>query len=105
MHEEGDKFRPIWDGRYLNEFIKLPNCKYETLRNLQYMVEPGVRAIQFDLKSGYHAVSLAKEVREYFCFQVQDKFYCFNVLPFGLNIAPLVFIMLTKHLIKLLRTK
>ena len=69
------------------------------------MFIPGSRAIQFDLKSGYHAISLAKEVRKYFAFQVLDKTYVFNVLPFGLNIAPLIFVMLTRHLVKLLRTR
>ncbi len=39
------------------------------------MVEPGVKGVQFDLKSGYHAVSLASEIRKYFCFEVQGKFY------------------------------
>ncbi len=39
MHEEKTKFRPIWDGRYINNFVSVPGVKYETLRDLSLMYE------------------------------------------------------------------
>jgi hypothetical protein len=104
MHEESNKFRPIWDGRYINSYISVPGVKYETLRDISLMYEPSMQCIAFDLKSGYHAVSLAEECRKYFCFCVDGEYYSFNVLPFGLNVAPLIFVLLTRHLVQLLRT-
>lgn len=68
MHEEKDKYRPIWDGRFINKFISVPGVKYETLRDLGLMLEKDMQCISFDLKSGYHAVNLAEESRCYFCF-------------------------------------
>lgn len=68
MHAESDKYRPIWDGRFINKFINVPGVKYETLRDVGLMYEEDMQSIAFDLKSGYHAVSLAEESRKYFCF-------------------------------------
>ena len=63
MHEEENKFRPIWDGRFINQFIHVPGVKYETLRDISLMYESDMSSVAFDLKSGYHAVSLATECR------------------------------------------
>jgi hypothetical protein len=49
--------------------------KYETLRDLSLMFEPGMKSIAFDLKSGYHAILLAPEIRKYFCFTMDGQFY------------------------------
>lgn len=75
MHAETDKYRPIWDGRYLNQYIHVPGVKYETLRDVSLMYEEDMRSISFDLKSGYHAVSLAEECRHYFGFTIDNEYF------------------------------
>ena len=75
MHEEPDKIRPIWDGRYINKFINVPNVKYDTLRDVSLMFEDGMKSVAFDLQSGYHAISLAEETRKYFCFNINGEYF------------------------------
>ena len=77
----------------------MPGVKYETLRDIGLMFERNMTSLAFDLKSGYHAISLASESRQYFSFEVDGTYYQFNVLPFGLNIAPLIFVLVTRHLV------
>lgn len=42
MHAEADKYRPIWDGRFINKYINVPGVKYETLRDVGLMYEEGM---------------------------------------------------------------
>jgi hypothetical protein len=101
--EQNDKFRPIFDGREINKYINVPNVTYDQLRDVGLMFEDGLTSIAFDLLSGFHAVSLAEEVRPYFGIVIENQYYCFNILPFRLCTAPLVFTLFTRHLVKLLR--
>ena len=70
LKKEATKFRPIWDGRYVNQYITVPRIKYETLRDVRLMVSRGCKTIAFDLERGYHAISIAPEWRKYFTFEV-----------------------------------
>ena len=68
MRKEPTKYRPIFDGRYLNSYVNVPTMKYEALRDLGLMCEAGMKSVAFDLKDGYHAINLAPEIRKYVCF-------------------------------------
>ena len=52
----------------MNSFIEVPRLKYETLRDVRLMLSEGCKSVAFDLKSGYHAISIEPESRKYFCF-------------------------------------
>lgn len=73
--------------------------KYEALYDLGLMCEAGMKSLAFDLKGGYHTINLAPEIRKYVCFQVGGVYYHCKVLPFGMNIVPLVFVMVVRHLV------
>lgn len=75
MRQEKEKYRPIFDGRYINKYINCPKLKYETLKDIGLCREAGMKSLAFDLQSGYHAISLAPEIRKYFCFTINNVFY------------------------------
>ena len=60
----------------------------------------------FDLKSGYHHIDIAHEHQTFLGFSwrssdsVNEVFYVFTVLPFGLSSAPYVFTKVLKPLEK-----
>ena len=56
--------------------------------------------MNFDLKSYYHHVDIAKEHWKYLGFSWQSRFYVFTVLPFGLSSACYTFTKLVCPLVK-----
>ncbi len=65
---------------------------------------------KFDLKSGYHHVDIFPGHRKYLGFSWTFKngvqrFFEFNVLPFGLSTAPYIFTKLLRPLVKLWRSR
>jgi hypothetical protein len=65
---------------------------------------------KFDLKSGYHHVDIFPAHRKYLGFSWTFKngvqrFFQFNVLPFGLSTAPYIFTKLLRPLVKLWRSR
>lgn len=57
-----------------------------------------------DLKDAYFLVRIHDDYKKYLRFQFCEKLYEFNVMPFGLNVAPYVFTKLMKPVAGLLRS-
>ena len=100
MGPEGIKKRLIWNGRYVNSFLRPRKFRYESLQWVRDLAFRGDRAWSFDLTSGYYHVELAKWCHTYVAFEWEGRYYCFAVLPFGLAIACYVFSTLTGELTK-----
>ncbi|XP_045446325.1 uncharacterized protein LOC123654470 [Melitaea cinxia] len=58
-----------------------------------------------DLKEAYFLVPIAKSCRKYLCFAFDGKIYHFNVLPYGLSVAPRIFTKIMKEVMNHLRSK
>ena len=52
-----------------------------------------------DLSKGYYQIPVAPHVRKFLAFSTQDGHYEFNVLPFGLNVAPGIFSRMMRKLL------
>jgi len=108
--QSSGKKRLILDLRIVNKCIYKQKFKFEDHKKaLEYFVQGGY-ATKFDLKSGYHHVDIFPEHRQYlgFCWTFQDgveRFFMFNVLPFGLSTAPYMFTKLLRPLVKLWRCR
>ena len=50
----GDKKRLVLNLRYLNQFLRKDQFKYEDLKTAMQIFKPGDFMFKFDLKSGYH---------------------------------------------------
>ena len=63
----------------------------------------------FDLKSGYHHIDIYPEYCKYLSFAWEfgsgSRYFSFQVLPFGLNSAPLIFTKCLRPLVKYWRNK
>ena len=79
-------------SRKLNQVIKAPKFKIESTREALQVVNSRDWAFVFDLKSAYHQVPLHPDYHKYFGFKVERddgsvQYYCYVVMPFGLNDA------------------
>ena len=56
------------DLRRLNASCVPHRCRYETLRVLSRLARKGDWMVSFDLKDGYHCISLHPDSRRFFTF-------------------------------------
>ena len=89
--KKNKKLRLIVDLRPLNEHIKVPYFRQETIDTVCELVEFDDHFVSIDLKNGFHHIPVNSEFRKYLGFEWKGKYYIFNVLPFGLNISPYFF--------------
>ena len=64
---------------------------------------------KFDLKSGYHHIEMHNSYKTFlgfqWCYKGKNRFFVFNVLPFGLNVAGVIFTKVLKTLLKKWRSQ
>ena len=95
--------RPILDLSPMNRFLKKKHFKMEDLRKVAKCIFPGLWAVKLDLKDAYMHLRLALHVIQFFAFALGDRLFAFQVLPFGLTIAPWAFTRVLKPVKKSLR--
>ena len=93
---EPTKPRAIWDGRYLNEFIKDIPFSMDSAAKVAEIAWKGAYMFKLDHKNGFFHVTLAKESRKYFGIHWQGEFYVLCVLPFGWKSSPYIYHTLTE---------
>lgn len=99
------KKRFILNLKELNKFITAPHFKLEDYRTAMRLISKDAYMCSIDLKDAYFSVSIHDDYKKYLRFLWQGKLYGFQVLPFGLNIAPYIFTKLMRPVIQYLRIK
>lgn len=98
------KERLILDLRHINKHVLKRKVKFEGQKEALDFCQKGNLMFKFDLKSGYHHVSINKEYQTYLGFSWVEngvhKYFVFTVLPFGISIAPWLFTKLLRPLVK-----
>ena len=107
--KKNGKLRLILDLRFLNLFLADQHFALEDLRVIPGLFAPGCFFFTFDLKSGYHHISVASEHRKYLGFSWNmagsTQYFVFAALPFGLKSAPFVFTKVLRPLVARWRNK
>ena len=102
---EGHKLRLVLDLRHVNKYLEHHSFKYENLKTLEKMFEQGFYFSCFDLKNGYHHISINPEHWKYLGFSWTYetgliRYFVFVVMAFGLSPASYVFTKVCRPLIK-----
>ena len=97
--------RVILDLSALNKFIVCPHFKMTSVEQVRRIIPQGSWMVSLDLKDAYLHVPVARAFRKFLGFRIGSRAYQFKSLPFGLNIAPLVFTKLTRMVQQELRLK
>ena len=100
----GKKLRLVLDLRHVNKFLQTFKFRYENLKTLVKIFEPGFFFATFDLKNGYHHIAIHHTDTKYLGFAWESngrtRYYEFVVLPFGLAPASYIFTKMLRPLIK-----
>ena len=82
------KLWPCLDLRPLNRFLEPPRFRLEGLPVVRELITKGDWTCSIDLSNAYWHVPLSCRVKRWFHFCWLGKTYQFDVLPFGVSIAP-----------------
>lgn len=96
-------WRLIVDLRRLNKSCVPYRCRFETLRVLGRLASRGDWMFSFDLKDGFHCISIDPAYRSFFTFSLDGEFYQAAALPMGWRNSPFVFTKVMRPLVAHLR--
>lgn len=99
------KRRVILDISLLNKSIVCPKFKMTTIRQVRQVLPRGCWTASVDLKDAYWHVPVHRSFQKFLGFSIEGQRYRFRVLPFGLNVAPLIFTRVSRVILKILRLK
>lgn len=103
--KKNGKLRLIHDLRFLNSRLRRPpRFKLEDLSTVAEQLKEGDQMMTFDLEQGYYHIEINERYRKYMGFEWEGQFYVWNVLPFGLSTAPLVFTKVLRPVAQHLRS-
>lgn len=97
--------RFILNLKKLNRFIPTPHFKIEDYRTAIRLMSKDTYMCTIDLKDAYFSISIHNDSTKYLRFEWLNKIFEFQVLPFGLNIAPYVFTKLMRPVMQYLRNQ
>ena len=89
--------RPIIDLSRLNKFIKAPHFTMTNHNTLRGLITEAAWGASLDLQDAYMHIPIRKNLHKFMAFSHGHQLYFFKVLPFGLNVAPMIFTKILKH--------
>lgn len=98
--QSSGKKRLILGLSKLNVFIKKERIKFEDWKVALNYFTKDYYQFKFDLKSGYFHYDVCTKQQTYLGFYLNNKFYCFTVLAFGLSSAPYLFTKCLRPIVK-----
>lgn len=99
------EFRWCHDLRYLNDWLKVSQVKYETVESVRQMIRKGDFMTSIDLKSAYSHVLIDPKHRDFLCFDALGRRWKFRALPFGVSSAPYVFTRVMRTVMQFFRNQ
>ena len=97
-------YRLVVDLREINTYFEDHKIKFENLSLLRFASSSVRVGGKVDLSDAYHHLSLHPNLRRYFCFKIDNKFYRCVGVPFGWKLAPYAYTKFTRPIITALRS-
>ena len=101
--KNSDKVRIILDLSPLNKFISCPTFRMTTTEDIMRLLPRDSYIASINIKDAYWQIPMSPAVQGLLGFRVENRFYCFRPLPFGLNIPPRIFTKVMSTVINQLR--
>jgi len=93
--------RFVIDLRATNNLLEFNRFNLGTPQEATAMVESGDWMTRLDLEDAFFHTPIYASHQKYLGFTLDNKLYCFTVLPFGLSPAPIVFSKLIREGLKI----
>ena len=103
--KDGGIYETVIDLSSLNQYIETQHFQMEHLSSIKTLLQQGYYMTKLDLKDAYLSVAIHPQSQKYLRFCWKTKTYQFKALPFGLNIAPMIFTRLMKPVASYLRKR
>ena len=101
--KQPEGWRPVLNVKALNEYVTKVNFKMETSSTVQVALADAKWAVTLDLKDAFFHIPMHPKARPFLRFMSQNRVWQFKVLPFGLTVAPFLFIWVMRPVVKELR--
>ncbi|KAL0194969.1 hypothetical protein M9458_008541, partial [Cirrhinus mrigala] len=89
--KKGGGLHPILDFRPINHALYKRAFKMTMLKQILGQIQPGDWFVSVDLKDAYFHIQIAPRHRHFLRFALDGTAYQFSVMPFGLALAPRIF--------------
>ena len=83
--------RLIIDLSRLNEYVIAPHFILDNHDALARLLTPPAFLASLDIAEAYTHIPMRPNLRRYLAFSYDNQLYFFHALPFGLNVAPFIF--------------
>lgn len=96
-------WRPVIDLSLLNQHLRVPRFKMETIESIAPALQDSHWAVSIDLSDAYFHVPIHPSARPLLRFVCDGTVFQFRALPFGLATAPFVFTWILRPFVRRLR--
>jgi ribonuclease HI len=95
-----NQFRKIIDLRHLNSFCSVDTFRNEDIEVVCGMVQAKDEMVTVDLRDGFQHIGIHPDFRTYLGFTWQNRWYVYNVLPFGACFSPFYFCKTVREVLR-----
>ena len=103
--KEKNSFRMILHLKKLNEFLRAPHFRMESLRDVMRLVRSHSWICTCDIQDSYAHFGARVDQQKFLQFSWGGHQFAFSTMPQGLKIAPYCFTRICKQIAKYLRSK
>lgn len=100
INNSREKLRLELDARHINPHLYKFKHKYEDATTARQLFNREDFIFSYDLKSAYYHLKICHADRTYLGFQLENQYYLYNVLPFGLATSGYIFSKVMRTIIK-----
>ena len=81
----------VYDLSYLNDHLDIPTFRMDTAERIRRCLHQGFWVTPLDLSDAYFHIPVHPSYRRFLRFQIEDFYYQFRALLFGIATAPWLF--------------
>ena len=95
--KDSNKLRTVVDLSPLKKFIQGDKLQMLTILQIRTLLPQVAYTVSIDLTDAYWHLPINRHFSPYLGFKLGKKAYLLRAMPFGLNIAPKIFMKITKQ--------
>lgn len=103
--KQSGKLRPVWDGRWVNQFVVHRHFKMESLLTAKDLIQRDDWMTSIDISDAYLHLAVEQTHRKFLQFRWENQTWQFRAMPFGLSSAPRIFTKIMRCVMEHLRQK
>lgn len=100
---QGDKKRLVVNLSRQSGFFSDQSTKMETLESFALELKQSDHMFSFDIAKGYHHFRLHPDIRDWFIYKIDGRYFRCIALPFGWKLSPAYFCKLMRPMVRYVR--